>query len=170
MSLQRYCNAVMDQLKELFGLPPNLVNEVGIYQALLQGITQNNMRGHHCTLDVVMALKAVVHVRVREKGVKTQQVPLDKLSVDQFLHCLAYLAGRCELKDVTPKVRANMWQPKTFERQYGQMRGDEVWPGLAYVPGVDMENVMERWAESRDDNKVIEQPQGVNGRESGTKI
>ena len=111
ISLQRYHNAVMDQLKEFFWLTPMLVKEVGIYQALLQGITQNNMGANHGTLDHVMALKAVVHVR--EKGVKSQQLPLDKLSVDQFVQVLAFLASRCELKDVTLKVRANMWNPSS---------------------------------------------------------
>ena len=36
-----------------------------------------------------------------------------------------------------------MWNPKLLEKQAGQMRGDEVWPGLEYVPGVDMEKVLE---------------------------
>ena len=141
ISLQRYRNAVMDRLKEIFGLTPNFVNEVGIYQALLQGITQNNMGGHHGTVDLVMALKAVAHVR--EKGVRSQQVPLDKLSVEQFVHVLTFVASRCELKDITLKVRANMWNPKTLEKQAREMRGDELWPGLAYVPGTAVKPLYE---------------------------
>ena len=123
------------------------------------------MGGHHGTVGLVRALKALVHVR--EKGVKSQQVPLDKLSVEQFVHCLAFLAVRCESKDVTLKMRANMWNPKKLEKQGGKMRGDELWPDLAHVPGVDMRIVKEMWEESRDKNAKNE---GVVGSNSGTSL
>ena len=36
-----------------------------------------------------------------------EAVPMDKLSVEQFVHTLAFLASRCELRDVTRSMRAN---------------------------------------------------------------
>ena len=70
------------QLIEL-GLTPTLVQEVGIYPALLQVIDQRNLEAHHGTIDLVVALKAEVHVRKKGGGVNSEEVSPDKLSVGQ---------------------------------------------------------------------------------------
>ena len=149
--LQRYLDAsVMSggALEEL-GVSPEAVEECGIYQALLKVIDKRNLQAHHGTLDLVLALKELVFIRQRTGNRNPEAVPMDKLSVQQFVHTLAFLASRCELKDVTRSMRANMWPPKALEVQAGQMRRDQVWPGLMYVPGVDMKKVIEMWQEGR---------------------
>ena len=92
------------QLIEL-GLTPILVQEVGIYQALLQVIDQKNLEAHHGTMDLVVSLMALVHVQKKGGAVKSKEVPSDKLSKGQFVHCLAFLASRCGLQDVSDKVK-----------------------------------------------------------------
>ena len=145
--LQRYLDAsVMSggALEEM-GVPPEAVEECGIYQALLKVIDKRNLQAHHGTLDLVLALKELVYIRQRTGNRNPEAVPMDKLSVEQFVQTLAFLASRCELKDVTRNMRATMWRPKVLEVQAGQMRRDQVWPGLMYVPGVDMKKVIEMW-------------------------
>ena len=112
------------------GLTPILVEEVGIYRAVLQVIDQRNLEAHHGTIDLVVALKAVVHIQKNggAVAVKSKEVPSDRLSVRQFVHCVAYLASRCGLQDVSDKVKRSMWNPKMLEKHASQMRGDEVWP------------------------------------------
>ena len=160
------------QLIEL-GLTPTLVEEVGIYRAVLQVIDQRNLEAHHGTIDLVVALKAVVHIQknggavaVKSKEVKSKEVPSDRLSVRQFVHCLAFLARRCELQDVSDKVKRNMWNPKMLEKHASQMRGDEVWPGLSHVPGVDMVEVKKAWEASRG-RKSISDTGDANEEQGG---
>ena len=151
------------QLIEL-GLTPTLVQEVGIYPALLQVIDQRNLEAHHGTIDLVVALKAEVHVRKKGGGVNSEEVPPDKLSVGQFVHCLAFLASRCGLQDVSDKVKRSMWGPKMLEKDASQMRGDEVWPGSSYVPGVDMVEVNKAWKASKG-GKSLTDTGGANEEE-----
>ena len=151
------------QLIEL-GLTPILVQEVGIYPALLQVIEQRNREACHGTINLVVALKALVHVQKKGGAVKSKEVPSDKLSVGQFVHCLAFLASRCGLQDVSDKMKRNMWNPKMLEKHASQMRGDEVWPGLSHVPGVDMVEVYKAWKASRGGGANEEQGVVVTGQ------
>ena len=160
---------MMDGHLVSLGLVPSLVKELGLYAALLKVIEQHDLGAHHGTIGLVMALKEEVHRR-EKGGVKGWgPVPFEKLSVDQFVHVLAFLAGRFEVKEVTAKLRKRIWRPHELEKQAGEMRGDELWPGLVHVPGVDMNKVIEMWENSRDRNKESEDPQ-VNGRGAGTSL
>ena len=93
-------------LEEL-GVSPEAVEECGIYQALLKVIDKRNLQAHHGTLDLVLALKELVYIRQRTGNRNPEAVPMDKLGVQQFVHTLAFLASRCELRDVTRSMRAN---------------------------------------------------------------
>ena len=67
-------------LEEL-GVPPEAVEECGIYQALLKVIDKRNLQAHHGTLDLVLALKELVYIRQRTGNRNPEAVPMDKLSV-----------------------------------------------------------------------------------------
>ena len=148
------------------GLTPDLVGRLGLYSALLQLIEEKELKAHHVTLGFVLALQKQVHIRA--KGAKFEQVPSDKLSANQFVHCLAFMATRDRLENVSPKMRRTMLRPEELEKQANVLGAEELWPGLSHVPGVDMAEVNKAWEASRGGKGITDT--GVVNEEQGAMV
>ena len=120
------------------GLTPAAMEEQGLYPALLAMVDTKGLVASNVTMGLVEELGGLVH----SKANRWDKVPPTRLAVQEFCHVVIYLTARIEVKGVTDKVRRSLWRPEVMKKQLEEMRSDELWPSLSFVPGFDINTVV----------------------------
>lgn len=117
-----------------------VVGEAGLYTTCLAAVTARNLNATSATKAFVFELSRRVAIKAK---FSKEVVPPDMLTVEQFVHILAFMADRRGVEVATPQLKRNLWNKTMLDKLGAEVEQTKVWPMLRKIPGFTLPEVEE---------------------------